>query len=175
MKTPPIAIVVAFLLAVVGCAEPTTGGQPTGETLNSAESASPSEIVVSAALPEIPDGARVFFTSPPNNGVIGRPLVDGKVPVDVKLGAHGVRIAPAGSPEPGVGLFHIVIDGDAVPSGEEIQADATHIRLERGESETIVMLAPGEHTMTLQLADGLHRSYGPELSASVTIVTHVPR
>jgi hypothetical protein len=31
------------------------------------------------------------------------------------------------------------------------------------------MLAPGEHTLHLQLADGIHRSYGPKLENTIKL------
>ncbi len=39
----------------------------------------------------------------------------------------------------------------------------------KAQTETDVKLPPGQHTLTLQLGDGAHRSYGPELSSTITI------
>jgi hypothetical protein len=33
----------------------------------------------------------------------------------------------------------------------------------RGQTETVVKLAPGKRTLTLQFADGLHQAYGPAM------------
>jgi len=50
-----------------------------------------------------------------------------------------------------------------------VPSDATHLHFGKAQTRAVVSLAPGEHTLTLQLADGIHRSYGPELAASITI------
>ncbi|MBM4291927.1 MAG: DUF4399 domain-containing protein, partial [Deltaproteobacteria bacterium] len=40
----------------------------------------------------------------------------------------------------------------------------------KGQTETEVTLEPGEHTLTMQLADGAHISYGESLSATLKVV-----
>ncbi|MBP6707250.1 MAG: DUF4399 domain-containing protein, partial [Achromobacter sp.] len=37
------------------------------------------------------------------------------------------------------------------------------------QTETELKLAPGKHTLTMQFADGAHRSYGPDLSSTISV------
>jgi hypothetical protein len=39
----------------------------------------------------------------------------------------------------------------------------------KGQTETPLTLAPGEHTLSLQFADGLHRSYGAAYRKTIRI------
>ena len=41
----------------------------------------------------------------------------------------------------------------------------------KGQTEAALALTPGEHVLSLQFADGIHRSYGSALSASIKITT----
>jgi len=120
--------------------------------------APPSSDFVPAAGP----GKKVFFID----------LADGakvKSPLHVKFGAEGVDIKPAGDGTPNTGHEHIIVDGKPVPAGEVVPKDATHIHYGKGDLEADLPLTPGKHTLTLQLADGAHRSYGPALSQTITV------
>ncbi|MCB9664464.1 MAG: DUF4399 domain-containing protein [Alphaproteobacteria bacterium] len=108
------------------------------------------------------DGKRVFFQAPADGATVTSPLA-------VVFGAEGVEVKPAGTMEPNTGHHHLVIDGAPVAAGEAVPADATHIHYGKGQTETEIELAPGQHTLTMQLADGMHRSYGPDFSATITV------
>ena len=74
-----------------------------------------------------------------------------------------------GSNHPGTGHHHLIVDGQGVPAGEAVPKDDTHIHFGQGQTEHTLELSPGKHTLTLQFADGLHRSYGPALSTTITV------
>ena len=76
---------------------------------------------------------------------------------------------PAGALVAGTGHHHVIVDGQPVEQGEVVPKDDTHIHFGDGSTETELELAPGEHTLTLQFADGMHRSYGRALSKTITI------
>lgn len=110
----------------------------------------------------IPEGASVFFVN----------LNDGDVvtsPVHVEMGVNAFEIMPAGKIEKGTGHHHLVINDGPADLGVVVPADDTHIHFGGGQTETDVELAPGEYTLTLQFANGLHQSYGPELSKTITV------
>lgn len=90
-------------------------------------------------------------------------------PVKVEMGAENVTIGKAGAVVAGEGHHHLIVDGGPIPAGTVIPADATHLHFGQGQTEAQVELAPGKHKLTLQLADGLHQSYGPAASATVEI------
>jgi hypothetical protein len=58
---------------------------------------------------------------------------------------------------------------EAMPEGQAIPADDMHLHFGKGQTETEVTLKPGEHKLTLQFADGAHRSYGPKMSKTIKI------
>lgn len=96
-----------------------------------------------------------------------------KSPFRVKFGVDALRVAPAGDATPGTGHHHLIVDGAAVPQGAVVPTDARHLHFGKAqtetETETELSLPPGEHTLTLQFADGAHRSYGPTLSSTIKV------
>jgi hypothetical protein len=114
-------------------------------------------------VPAIPEGAKVFFVN----------LKDGqkiKSPFKVQMGVSGIALDTAGSIKPASGHHHILIDaGDSFPAGEVVPKDSTHLHFGNAQKEAELKLTPGEHTITMQYADGIHRSYGSKLAASVKV------
>lgn len=86
-----------------------------------------------------------------------------------KFEVEGLKVAKAGNMEPGTGHFHILIDKPAVKEGEPIPFDSNHLHFGNGETETVLTLSPGKHTLTLQFADGAHRAYGRGLVQTITV------
>lgn len=116
-----------------------------------------------APMPTVPDGAKVFFVN----------LKDGQEvtsPLKVKMGVSGIAIQPAGEVNQGFGHHHLMIDiGDSIAMGTVVPTDAQHIHFGKGQTESEVTLTPGKHVLTLQFADGLHRSYGSKLAATIHV------
>ncbi|QID19294.1 DUF4399 domain-containing protein [Nitrogeniibacter mangrovi] len=106
--------------------------------------------------------ADVVFLSPADGATVSSP-------VKVRMGVHGMTVQPAGQVTPGTGHHHLIIDGKAIPAGAVVPADAHHLHFGKGQTEAEVELPPGRHTLTLQFADGKHRSYGPDLSKTIEI------
>lgn len=107
-----------------------------------------------------------------NSGVFFENLKDGQQvtsPVHVKMGITGKKVGPAGEVIEGVGHHHIIIDGTFVKKGDIVPADDKHLHFGKGQLETDVTLTPGKHTLTLQLADGAHRSYGKPWSKTIAV------
>tara|TARA_B110001454_G_scaffold219179_1_gene250736 strand:- start:19133 stop:19519 length:387 start_codon:yes stop_codon:yes gene_type:complete len=94
-----------------------------------------------------------------------------KSPFKVKMDVKGLKIRPAGEDanDKTTGHHHILIDMDAFKEGDAIPNDATHLHFGKGQTETEVTLPPGEHKLTLQFADGAHRSYGPKMSKTIKV------
>jgi hypothetical protein len=113
------------------------------------------------------------FAKAAKSGVFFENLKDGDIvssPVKVKMGVNGFEIKPAGSTAKNEGHHHIIIDGSSIAEGEVVPPnDATHMHFGKAQTEAEVTLAPGAHTLTLQLADGTHKSYGPKASTTVKI------
>ncbi|MBC7386025.1 MAG: DUF4399 domain-containing protein [Cryobacterium sp.] len=110
-----------------------------------------------------PATAKVIFESPKNHDVVTKKF-------KVKFGVSGMKLHPAGELNPGTGHHHLIIDGDSVPAGQTVPADATHIHFGKGQTETEIELAPGPHKLTLQFANGAHLSYGPTMATTIDII-----
>ena len=116
-----------------------------------------------APLAAVPDSAKVFFVNLKNGQKI-------KSPYKVEMGVKGMAVDSAGKLKPNSGHFHILIDaGDSTAAGTVVPKDSTHLHFGNAQKETELKLTPGEHRLTLQYADGLHRSYGAKLATSVNV------
>jgi hypothetical protein len=122
-----------------------------------------------AALPKLAADAKVFFVEPADGATITGPIENGAIKVTVKMGATGVAIKPAGALEDGSGHHHVLIDIPAMAAGTVVPKDEQHLHFGQGQTEATIAVPPGSHTLTLQLADGIHRSYGDALSASIKV------
>jgi hypothetical protein len=106
----------------------------------------------------------VMFVSPKDGATVHSPVI-------VKMAIMGMKVRPAGEDpnDKTTGHHHIIVDGASIPAGQVIPNDAKHLHYGKGQTEAKLDLKPGDHTLTLQLADGAHRSYGPELSQTIKI------
>ncbi len=116
-----------------------------------------------AALPAVPAGAKVYFKNLKDGATVSSPL-------KVEFGVDGIALDTAGTVKQASGHHHLLIDaGDSIPAGEVVPKDSTHLHFGKAQTETTVTLTPGKHKLTLQYADGVHRSYGGQLSSTVTV------
>ena len=114
-------------------------------------------------LPAIPEGAKVEFKNLKNGAAVSSPF-------KVQMGTEGIKVDTAGPVIAGVGHHHLLIDAeDSLTAGTMVPKDSTHLHFGKGQTETELKLAPGKHKLTLQFADGLHRSYGGKLSTVITV------
>lgn len=90
-------------------------------------------------------------------------------PFKLQMGVEGMQVKPAGEIVQGTGHHHLIVDGSFLKKGTAVPADATHIHFGKGQTEYDLNLSPGKHTLTLQFADGAHRSYGQELSKTISV------
>ncbi|MBC8748042.1 hypothetical protein OKW43_003787 [Paraburkholderia sp. WC7.3g] len=106
--------------------------------------------------------AGVYFVQPADGATVSNP-------VHVVFGLDGMKIAPAGTMTEGTGHHHLLIDGKPPAKGEVIAATDKSLHFGKGQTETDLTLPPGDHTLTLQFGDGAHRSYGPDMSKTITV------
>ncbi len=119
-------------------------------------------VKVEAVAPPAPP--RVFFVEPTEGAEL-------KSPVKLSFGLEGFAVRKAGEDvkEKISGHHHLIIDGQPDGLGAMVGKDETHIHYGGGQTEAEVALTPGKHTLTLQFADGAHRSYGAALSQTITV------
>ncbi len=114
-------------------------------------------------LPAVPEGSKVFFKNLKDGATVSSPL-------KIEMGTEVIKIDTAGPVVVGSGHHHLLVDvKDAMAEGTVIPKDSVHIHFGKGQTETELPLTPGKHTLTLQFADGLHRSYGSKLSTTITV------
>jgi len=111
---------------------------------------------------EISEGQRVFFKNLSDGDEVASPF-------RIEMGVEGMVVEPAGELAKDKGHHHLLINHDSAGKGSVIPTDSTHLHFGKGQIEKELVLRPGEYQLTLQFADGFHRSYGKQLSASVTI------
>jgi hypothetical protein len=120
-------------------------------------------VKTTAELPSVPAGAKVYFKNLKNGETV-------KSPFKVEMGVKNIKVDSAGNIVAGEGHHHILIDaGDSVAAGQVIPKDAQHLHFGKGQTSATITLPPGKHRLTLQLADGIHRSYGSSLSATIEV------
>jgi hypothetical protein len=112
-------------------------------------------------------GARAYFIKPFNHATV-------KSPFKVIFGAEGVEVkgVPAGRVPENMGHHDLLINLDGVREGVVIPADKQHIHFDNGETRGEVSLPPGNYTLTLQFADGIERSHGPDMSATISVTVN---
>ena len=110
----------------------------------------------------MPEGGKVFFTEPADGATVTSPF-------KVVFGTETVGVNPAGELKANTGHHHILINKGAIEPGTVIPADDKHIHFGGGQTETELTLEPGDYTLTMQLADGIHRSYGEAFASTIKV------
>ncbi len=113
-----------------------------------------------------PAGAEVYIISPKNGATVGQEFT-------VRFGLKGMGVAPAGVAKENTGHHHLLIDVKDLPAaGQPIPKDEQHMHFGGGQTEATVKLAPGTHTLQLELGDQNHVPFDPPL-LSPKITVHV--
>ena len=108
--------------------------------------------------------AEVYFVSPSDGDEVSSP-------VEIVFGLRGIGVAPAGINFPNTGHHHLLVDLEALPNlNESIPADENHIHFGKGQTQTLLALDPGEHTLQLLFGDWMHVPHPePIFSEKITI------
>ena len=120
--------------------------------------------VMAMAATPAPEGAKVSIISPADGATVDKTFT-------VKFGVEGIKLAPAGDQTPNTGHHHLLIDVDQpIAAGHVIPADANHVHFGKAQTEAEVTLAPGKHTLQLELADKNHMTFEPVIvSKKITV------
>jgi hypothetical protein len=84
----------------------------------------------------------------------------------VRMGLKEMGIAPAGTDKPLTGHHHLLIDVDPGPPDQPIPSDYNHIHLGNGQTEVVVTLPKGPHTLQLLLGDHSHTPHNPPVMSN---------
>ena len=112
---------------------------------------------VNAGSPSV-DGAYVYIVSPAHGEVVTSPF-------KVVFGLSGMGVAPSGVDKAKTGHHHLLIDTGLPDLNHPIPADDKHRHFGGGQTEVVIELVPGEHSLQLLLADFTHRPHSPPLSS----------
>ena len=156
------AIVAASIISCNSNDEKTTATTETTPTGHDAHTATTAAVEM-PPMPEVPANARVYFAN----------LKDGQTvtsPLKVEMAVDAMQVDTAnGILKPASGHHHILVDIDSIKTGEVIKKDSLHIHFGNAQTSAEITLPPGKHSLTLQFADALHRSYGSRLTSKITV------
>ena len=109
------------------------------------------------------DKPRLYFITPTDGAVV-------ESPVTVKFGLEGMGVAPAGIDMKNTGHHHLLIDTGLPSLDQPIPSDKHHRHFGGGQTETVLELEPGTHTLQLLLGDHNHIPHDPPVvSEKITI------
>lgn len=113
-----------------------------------------------------PPNARLYIISPKDGDTVTSPF-------KVQFGLSGMGVAPAGVDKPNTGHHHLLVDTTLSPEELKapIPADAKHLHFGGGQTETMLTLPPGQHTLQLVLGDWTHVPFNPPILSPVVTVT----
>lgn len=115
-----------------------------------------------------PDDARVFFVDLKDGDVVSSPF-------KLTFGIEGFGITPAGTTgkrRHTAGHHHLLIDREQLPDLDEpIPRDEHHLHFDAGETEAVIELPPGRHSLQLLLGDEQHEPHDPALYSERINVT----
>jgi hypothetical protein len=118
-----------------------------------------------SAGPTKRDPAAELYIGWPNDGEVIK-----KRQIRVWFGLRNMGVAPAGVDTPNTGHHHLLIDVDLPAFDEPIPADENHLHFGKGQTETVIELPPGKHTLQLIMGDKDHVPLDPPLySKKITI------
>ncbi len=115
-------------------------------------------LALAADLPRsaAPPDASVYILTPANGEVVSSPL-------KVVFGLKNMGVAPAGVEREATGHHHLLIDAELPDLDMPIPSDQNHVHFGKGQTETVIELAPGKHTLQLLLGDALHIPHKPPI------------
>lgn len=111
-------------------------------------------------------GPAVYFVNLRDGQTVSSPL-------RVVFGVYGIGVAPALTDKPNTGHHHLLIDTELSDEEKQyaIPNDAQHMHFGGGQTEVVLDLQPGPHTLQLVFGDMNHELHKPEgiMSEKITI------
>ncbi len=165
---PALAVASAVLLSACGALH---GQHPAAHAMGHAHPTPP--VQAGASTPQLTSGyqkvaapatAKLYFINLDNGDTVTSP-------VRVQFGLSGMGVAPAGIEKANTGHHHLLVDLAAVDVNAPLPADAQHRHFGAGQTETLLELTPGTHTLQLLLADQNHIPHHPVVMSERITVT----
>jgi hypothetical protein len=175
-KGYPLSLFLGLALALGACQKNETTPKPAEAPASGSPGAAPAT-PPAAAVPaaagatsgaltrtKAPDGAKVSFTGIKDGDTVSSPVKFG-------FAVEGLKIAPAGTSEPGTAHHHLIIDSELPPQDAPLPANDHVQHFGKGQTETEVTLPPGPHTLQLEAADYQHLPFDPPVVSDRISIT----
>jgi hypothetical protein len=112
-----------------------------------------------------PQDAEVYIIHPQEGQTI-------KGPFTVRFGLRGMGVTRAGDTTAHVGHHHLLVDAEGELSRTDpIPTDRRHLHFGGGQTETLLDLPPGKHSLQLVLGDAEHKLFNPPVISKKITVT----
>jgi hypothetical protein len=112
-----------------------------------------------------PSNASVYIINPKDGDTVTNPF-------RVQFGLSNMGVAPTGVDKPNTGHHHLLIAAnEPLDPNEPIPQDKTHLHFGAGQTEALVELPPGRHTLQLVLGDWSHLPFHPPIMSDVITIT----
>jgi len=122
------------------------------------------EMAIAGGTPAPPKA--YLYIGWPNNGEV---ISAGK-PFRVWFGLRDMGVAPKDVKYPNTGHHHLLVDTEMPAADQVIPSDRNHLHFGAGETETMLELPPGKHTLQLIMGDDKHIPHNPPIySKKITI------
>jgi Domain of unknown function (DUF4399) len=126
---------------------------------------------IAGETPSAP-GAKVFFVNVKDGDTVTSPF-------KVEFGVEGMSIVPAETDQVNSGHHHLFIDRPALGKTEDgaeelannIIKDEKNVHFGKGQTDTMVELPAGKHTLQMVLGDKDHIPHNPPLATEVITIT----
>ena len=125
-----------------------------------------SSVVMSETLNLLsPSEAKVYFVSPKQGSVFDRSEGSG---IEVVFGIKGMQVAPAGMATPNSGHHHLLINMSELPDLTlPLPASEQVLHFGKGQTRTVIDLAPGSHRLQLVLGNHVHIPHSPPVLSEI--------
>lgn len=157
-----ISNLVLASLVMVACQNPSSENESNTKAKDDSQAASTEETNTNQP-PAVPKNAKVFFANLQDGDTLSSPFL-------VEFGIEGMEVEPAGAVNEGKGHHHIIINNQFIEFGGTVPSDSVNIHYGKGQTSDSLDLNPGKYSLTMQFADGYHRSYGKQLSSTIKVV-----
>jgi hypothetical protein len=160
------AIAAAFAALALAACQPAPAAGPTPEQIAAVETAAVLQTrLAELQAPRASASPSVYFVNLRDGDVVSSP-------VRVIFGLSGMGVAPAGIEKENTGHHHLLVDTELTQ--EEMQFaipnSGQHLHFGLGQTETVLELTPGPHTLQLVLGDKAHELFVPPvMSEKITI------
>ena len=120
---------------------------------------------IGADVTTSPAGAKTYIVEPKDGAEV-------KSPVKVVFGlAPAMGVAPAGTQKDNTGHHHLLIDDPQVDMNAPLPQNAQVKHFGNGQTEAMVELKPGKHTLQLVLGDWKHQPHNPPVMSETITIT----